>query len=59
MRFFAFHSLLFFIKAHKTKWYKPNVNHKNAKQVDSPSGAVALLVPAMAFLADTLAGHDG
>lgn len=29
------------------------------KQVDSPSGAVAFLVPAMASLADTLAGHGG
>lgn len=32
---------------------------QNAKQVDSPSGTVALLVPAMASLADTLAGHGG
>lgn len=32
---------------------------QNAKQVDSPSGTVALLVPAMASLTDTLAGHGG
>ena len=29
------------------------------RKTSRPSGAVALLVPAMASLADTLAGHGG